>query len=129
MKDLAPYLTFPGNCREAMTFYADCLGGQIVTLQTYAESPLDTPDEYADQLFNSELRAEEVCIRASDCLPPYETEPGSNFSLFVSFSDRSEQEKVYQQLAEGGEIIMPLDDAFGMVQDRFEIRWMVALEP
>ena len=33
------YLTFSGNCREAMNFYVTCLGGELV-FQTIGESPL-----------------------------------------------------------------------------------------
>jgi PhnB protein len=28
MKEATPYLVFNGNCREAMTFYQSCLGGE-----------------------------------------------------------------------------------------------------
>jgi len=33
------YLTFNGNCREAMNFYKKCLGGEL-TFQTIGDSPL-----------------------------------------------------------------------------------------
>jgi PhnB protein len=39
MTQINSYLTFNGNCREAMNFYKDCLGGEL-NLQTIAESPL-----------------------------------------------------------------------------------------
>ncbi len=29
---LNPYLMFSGNCKEALTFYAGCLSGEIVSL-------------------------------------------------------------------------------------------------
>ena len=33
MKHLNPYIGFNGTCREAMTFYKDCLGAEL-TMQT-----------------------------------------------------------------------------------------------
>lgn len=39
MTQINSYLTFNGNCREAMNFYKDCLGGELI-LQTIGESPL-----------------------------------------------------------------------------------------
>jgi PhnB protein len=39
MAQLIPYLTFDGNCREAMTFYKDCIGGEL-ELQTVGGSPM-----------------------------------------------------------------------------------------
>ncbi len=37
---LNPYLNFPGTCREAFAFYADCLGADIVFQLTMGESPM-----------------------------------------------------------------------------------------
>ena len=39
MTQINSYLTFSGNCREAMTFYRECLGGELY-FQTIGESPL-----------------------------------------------------------------------------------------
>ena len=44
MKDITPYLTFNGTCRQAMTFYKDILGGDL-ELMDFASSPMDVPDE------------------------------------------------------------------------------------
>lgn len=39
MTQINSYLTFNGNCREAMTFYQECLGGELF-MQTIGESPM-----------------------------------------------------------------------------------------
>ncbi len=57
MKSLNPYVMFSGNCREALTFYKECLDGEIVSMQTFAESPIPVPDDAKDRIFNSEFRA------------------------------------------------------------------------
>ena len=45
MKKLNPYLMFSGNCKEAMTFYKECLDGEIVSMETFENSPVDVPNE------------------------------------------------------------------------------------
>ena len=126
MKKLNPYLMFSGNCKEALTFYKECLDGEIVSMQTFANSPIDVPDEYAQRIFNSEFRAEGVFFMASDDLPNKQVNKGSNFALFVIFSEKEEQEKVYTKLSEGGKALFPLENGFGMLVDKFGIQWMLA---
>ena len=126
MKQVMPYLMFSGNCREALMFYKDCLSGEIASIQTVGESPLDVPEEHHDRIFDSEFRADNVRFKASDDMPGYEVAAGSNFAMFVTFSDHAEQKRVFDKLAEGGQIQFPLENNFGMLVDKFQIQWMVA---
>ena len=128
MKTLNPYLMFSGNCREALTFYQECLGGEITSIQTYAESPLGVPDEHGHRIFNAVFRADDLLLRASDDMPSHPVTRGSNFALFVAFSDKEEQERSFAALSTGGKISFPLANGFGMLTDKFGIRWMLALE-
>jgi PhnB protein len=50
MAQINSYLTFSGNCREAMTFYKECLGGELA-FQTVGESPLS--DQMPKQMHSS----------------------------------------------------------------------------
>ena len=127
MKRLNPYLMFSGNCREALTFYRDCLDGDIVSIQTFADSPLEVAEEHGHRVFNSEFRAGELLFMASDDLPNSHVTRGSNFAMFVAFSETEEQERVFNRLSEGGKVLFPLANGFGMLADRFGIQWMVAL--
>lgn len=126
MKSLNPYLMFSGNCKEALTFYRECLGGEIVSLTTFAESPIDVPEECSQRVFNSEFRADGVLFMASDDLPTNEVDQGSNFALFVVFSESEEQDQVFSKLSKGGKIQFPLENGFGMLVDKFGIQWMLA---
>jgi PhnB protein len=132
MKQMNPYLIFNGNCKEAMTFYKKCLEGEIKSMQTFEDAPMEFPEEARHLIFDSELRAENIIIKASDSLPDNPMVIGKNFSLFVIFSDRKEIENVYNKLLEGGKINMLLEDTpsggkFGMVADKFGIQWMLVL--
>jgi len=102
MKKLNPYLMFSGNCKEALAFYKACLDGEIVSMQTFADSPVNVPDEDKHRIFNAEFRAENVFFMASDDLPNHQVSRGSNFALFVTFSKKEEQEKVFPNCRKAG---------------------------
>jgi PhnB protein len=58
---------------------------------------------------------------------------GNNFSIAVSVKSREEAEQVFNGLAENGKVEMPLADAFwgayfGMLEDKFGVRWMIDCE-
>jgi PhnB protein len=38
-----PYLTFNGDCKAALAFYAKVLHGEIVMMMTYADAPAGMP--------------------------------------------------------------------------------------
>lgn len=126
MKSLNPYVMFSGNCQEALTFYKECLDGEIVSMQTFGDSPIDVPDDAKDRIFNSEFRAGDVFFMASDDLPGHPVTRGTNVALFLVFSDMEEQESVFGRLSEGGKVLFPLANGFGMLTDRYGIQWMLA---
>ena len=122
-----PYLMFPGSCREAMTFYADALGGEIVQLQTVGESHLEWAPEHADRVFHSIFVADGLRFMASDGEPDNDPRIGENFAMFVTCPTPERQKEVFEALAAGGRVLFPLAEGFGMVEDRFQIRWMIAV--
>lgn len=128
MKHLQPYLMFDGDCEEALDFYARCLDGEIAMLQRFADSPLDVAAEHGSRVFNSVFRADEITFMASDNPPGEALEPGSNFAMFVTFSDPPEHARTFDALSRDGHVLMPPEDGFGMLRDRFGVQWMLALE-
>jgi PhnB protein len=125
MNQLTLYLMFNGNCKEALAFYENCLGGKTSLLQTFEDSPLDVSAEFKQKVFNAEFRAENITLMASDSLPPYKIVTGNNFALFMNFPEKETLEKVFAKLSKGGKIIMPFENNFGMLVDKFGIQWML----
>ena len=129
MSPLSVYLHFDGNCREAMNFYKDAIGGELM-VQTVGESPMkdqfpDTPD----QVLHAVLTKEHYMIMASDMLGKNSLVHGNNIALSVNCSSEDEINNLYTKLSEGGEIIEALKTQFwgaifGMFTDKFGIRWM-----
>jgi len=126
MKAAMPYLVFTGNCREALEFYADCLDGEIVSIQTVGESPLQVEGEHQNRIFDSEFRAENLRFKASDDMPGHEVSAGTNFSIFLLFDDADKQKQIFDSLSQGGQIQFPLENNFGMVTDKYKVQWMLA---
>ncbi len=105
MAALIPYLVFSGNCREALEFYATVFKGEVVSIQTFGEAPIDFPDESKDRIFDSEFKAGNIHFKASDDFPPNQTvTKGSNFSLFVYFSDTQFKKEAFNELSKDGNV-------------------------
>ena len=125
------YLFFDGNCAEAMRFYQRTLGGKL-DLMTHAESPIasQTPPGSANRIMHARLAIDGRSLMASDTMPGQPYEGMKNFSVALAYGTAAEAKQVFDLLAEGGRIKMPMQktfwaDAFGMLVDRFGTPWMV----
>ncbi len=127
---LNPYLNFDGNTREAMQYYHQVLGGEL-KLQTFSEAPgMKVPEGYADKILHAQLDSGAVTIMASEGMPGQAVNFGDNVHLSLVGSNADRLTEIFNALAEGGRITMPLEkqfwgDTFGMVTDQFGIHWMV----
>jgi PhnB protein len=123
MQATNPYLYFDGNCGEAMSFYAKCLG---------ADPPcLTMQEEAANRVLHGEIHAGPLTLMACDVPPGARFTAGNNFSISISCESEEELERLYGQMAEAGEITLALHVAFwggklGIVTDRFGVSWMLS---
>lgn len=126
-----PYLFFDGTCEEAFKFYHQTLGGNLGDMLTFAGSPAEgeVPPELSHKIMHTHLDFGDWAIMGSDCMPgQYSTPQG--FSVSLQVADTAEAERVFNALAEGGNIQMPLAETFwakrfGMAVDRFGTPWMI----
>ena len=131
MTQINSYLTFNGNCREAMTFYASCLGGEL-SLQTIGESPLadKMPAKMKDCILHSTLTNGAVLIMASDMVGDKGLIKGTAVSLMLNCSSEEEIRNFYARLVDGGEATHPLEISFwgalfGDLTDKFGNQWLL----
>lgn len=130
MQSLNPYIDFSGRCREALDFYAQCFGGEVVGRMTYGEANIDVPAAFKHSLIHAEFKAPGIRFMASDGRPGQPVAPSSRIMLCLHCSDDDEQTRVFDALAPGGTVTAPLDIAFwgarfGMLVDRFGVHWML----
>lgn len=129
MKQINPYLKFNGNCSEAMTFYKDCLGGELA-LNTVAGSPMESvmPATMKNLILHAALNTGPATIMGSDMVGLDGVSAGNNATTCVVCESQAEIETTFAKMAEGGIIKLPLSQQpFGMygdLVDRFGHAWM-----
>jgi PhnB protein len=131
MTQINSYLTFNGNCREAMTFYKYCLGGDL-SFQKIGESPLadKMPKQMKDCILHSTLTNGAVVIMASDMVGDKGLIKGTAVSLMLNCSSEEEIRDFYRKLSDGGEPTHPLEISFwgalfGGLTDKFGNQWLL----
>lgn len=131
MTKINSYITFNGNCREAMNFYKDCLGGDL-TLQTVAESPMGEqfPPKMKNSILHSTLVRDQLVLMGSDMVSEKGLNRGNGISLMLNCSSEKETRDFYQKLSSGGEATHPLHDTFwgalfGDLKDKYGNNWIL----
>lgn len=127
MKQINVYLTFDGNCREAMTFYAEALEAEI-QLIPFSEMP-QCPEGLGDRIMHARVSTGAAVLMASDTMPGTPFTQGNSYSVSVDSEGVEEVDRLFAALATGGEVALPPQDMFwnayfGMLTDKFGIQWM-----
>ena len=132
---LNAYVNFNGNCREVMTFYKECLEGEL-TLTKVGESTIaaQCPSAMQDKVLHSSLMKNgTLLLMGSDMIGPDGFNQGTNIALSLNCSSEEEINTFFAKLSEGGKIIDPLKvqfwgALFGVFNDKFGIRWMLSYD-
>ena len=126
-----PYLFFDGRCEDALDFYRDKLGAEVTALMRFKEAPdpnMSAPGTH-EKVMHAAFRIGDATVMASDgrCQgkPSFQ-----GFSLTITAQNDAEAARLFNALADGGQVQMPLEktffsSSFGMVADRFGVGWMV----
>jgi PhnB protein len=126
---LNPYLNFRDETREAMEFYRGVFGGEL-RMMTFKEYQASEDPSEDDKIMHAQLEADGVMFMAADTPNSMEYQPGTNFNMSLSGEDEAVLRGYFEKLQDGGSVIMPLEkapwgDTFGMLMDRFGVRWLV----
>jgi PhnB protein len=125
---LHPYLNFDGNTDAAMKFYAEALGAKLEIMR-FGDSPMPVAPEHKNRVMHATLKAGDLVLMASDTQPGQPLKTGSQVHLSLNFTDKAEQKTVWDRLAAGGTVTMPLGEqffgTFGMLTDKFGVPWML----
>jgi len=131
MININTYLTFSGNCREAMSFYKDCIGGEL-TFQTLGESPMadNMTTRMKDSILHATLINGGVIIMASDMVGESGLTKGNSVSLMLNCNSEEEIKSCYEKLSADGEANHPLEDTFwgaifGGFTDKYGNHWLL----
>ena len=132
-----PYLFFGGRCEEAIDFYRRVLGAKVEMLMRYKDSPEKLPPDMVkpgneSKVMHACLKIGDTAVMASDGGCTGNAGFGG-FSLSINVASEAEADRVFNGLADGGQVRMPLGKTFfsprfGMLADRFGVGWMVIVE-
>ncbi|GHN01897.1 VOC family protein [Cytophagales bacterium WSM2-2] len=127
---LNPYLNFNGQCREAMTFYQQCLGGELM-MQKISESPMaaQMPSEMGAHILHSALTNGAIVLMGSDMMGAGLIR-GNEFTLCLSCTNDEEINGYFERLSVGGRVKTQLHQTFwgstyGELTDKFGMNWML----
>jgi PhnB protein len=128
MSKILAYVHFKNNCREAMTFYQECLGGELM-LQAVKDSPMKDmfPPHLQDIILHADLTNGDLTLLGSEM--PTDDQGGHTITLTLTCDTKAELFSKFDKLAAGGKIIHPGETFFGGTMgdlvDKFGIRWGV----
>lgn len=129
---LTAYVNFSGNCAEACRYYETHLGAKVGMMMTHAQSPEQSRanPEWKDKVLHARISIGNTEIMAADI--PH-AEPMRSAYLTLQVDSDSDAERIFSALADGGRILMPIQEAFfasrfGQVRDRFGMNWMILHE-
>jgi len=126
------YINFNGNCREAVTYYAQVFGTEQPQIMAFGDTPPDPafplPEEAKDLVMHARLNLSGSNVMFSDTFPGMPFVVGNNISLAVVTKDIDEVKSLFDKLKEGGKVSMELQETFwsklyGSVVDKFGIEW------
>jgi PhnB protein len=132
MNQVQAYLFFDGRCEEALELYRRVFGAQVEALKRFKELPPAEQAQHAgngEKILHASFRIGKTQILASDGYakgqPKFE-----GFALAVDVPTPADADRLFNALADGGAVRMPLAETFfsprfGMVADKFGITWMV----
>jgi len=131
MSQLIAYLQFSGKCREALTFYQECLGGEL-SMQKVAESPMaaQMPSEAGPNILHGALTKNGTVIVMGSDMMGARLKPGNSVALCLNCTSDEEVNTVFDKLSVGGQVVTPLHQSFwgatyGELTDKYGILWML----
>ncbi len=130
MEKVTPFLMFQdGNAEEAVNFYTSIIeDSQITSIVRYGANEAGPEGTVMQATFT--LKGQEFMCIDSYVKHPFSFTP--SFSIFITCNTEEELNNLYENLLEGGQALMPLNDygfskKFGWVNDRFGVSWQINL--
>lgn len=125
-QQLNPYITFDGNCAEAMDFYAAALGGSV-SMMTFRDSGIDF-DGIMHASVDTPAGLHVFASDTAEGMGPYQ--PGNNVQISISGDEDSTLRGYWDALSESAHVVVPLErqmwgDVYGQLVDKYGIAWHI----
>lgn len=126
---IVPYLNFAGKAEEALSFYAQALGGTPSDIMRFGDNMFPgMPDFMKAWVLHAELHFKDSALYISDTFEPEKLNYGNGFTVHIDCDSEAEIYSLFDALKEGGHVTMELSDTFwgavyGDLKDKFGIQW------
>jgi PhnB protein len=131
---IVPYMSFNGNCEEAVKFYQSVLGGEL-SIMRFKDLPpqegMPISEAHKEKIMHAALTFDDGAeIYFSDTFEGSSVDMGTNNSTHLSVASEEEVYRIVKELAEGGAVKMPAAEmfwgaVFGNLVDKFGVHWSV----
>jgi PhnB protein len=131
-----PYLNFNGSTEAAFEFYRTVFGGDfqaVLRFRDFPDNPMGVPDADLDRIAHIALPlGRDVLLMGNDVAGDWPAVTmGTNFFICIEPDSAEETDRIFDALADGGSVIMPLEktdwaERYGMCIDRFDVQWMIS---
>lgn len=121
----AIFITFCGNCKEALTYYQTCFGGSLLfeifekELPGYAELPV----------VSGSLVADGITIHGSDMVHNEGRIVGNYMAIFIKCANADARKVLIEKLGFNNDstLARDYDEKLIEIVDAFEVRWALYL--
>lgn len=133
---LTPYFNMEGNAREAIQFYEQAIGAEVLTILTYGEMP-EMPNTFTDELKNlvahAKIRVGETELMFSDAPSGSSIPKGKQVTICITTNDVEQSKRFFEALRQDGQVNMPFGEesfspGFGDVTDKFGVTFQIYTE-
>jgi PhnB protein len=133
---LTPYITLEGRAREAIRFYEQAIGAEVLSMVTYGEMP-DMPSTFTDDMkslvAHAKLKVGETELMFSDSPGGAPIQNGKRVTICITTNEVEKSKRIYDALRQGGQVNMPFKEepfspGFGDVTDKFGVTFQIYTE-
>ncbi|HBK31359.1 MAG TPA: hypothetical protein DDZ96_11005 [Porphyromonadaceae bacterium] len=130
--NLNVHLVFGGNCEDAFNAYKELFEGEIVFVFRKGEDKtMPVGEEEKNKISHIVMNTPQFSLQGEDADAGVPVSTGSS-KLVLVFHDLQKLQAVYRTLADGGNIVSPLQQTFfseaiGEVVDAFGVRWLIMM--
>ncbi len=124
------YLSFKGECQDALNFYKGIFGGEVINKETWENKEVDIPENYRNKLQHAELKGKGFHFMAYDAAPDTPVNSGNKVCMSLDYDSESEAKDAFNALSAQGKVNTPFqktswDAHYGRCTDQYGVQWMI----
>lgn len=133
---LTPYINLEGRSKEAIAFYQQAIGAEVISMATYGDMPAmpnTFTDEMKDLVAHAKLKVGDSELMFSDSPGGQPLESGKRVTICITTNSVDESKRIYEALRQDGQVNLPFQEepfspGFGDVTDQFGVTFQIYTE-